>query len=295
MRYRLFGLLLLCVSSYTQAELRVFACEPEWQRLTQALGGEWVDVYSATSAKQDPHHIQARPSLIAKARRADLLVCTGAELEIGWLPLLLRKSNNRRIQPNSLGWFMATDYVKLLGKPAVLDRSLGDVHAAGNPHIHLDPDRMWRVAKALSLRLQELDSEHVKEYQQLWQKFDRDWQSAIAIWREQAKSLSGLSVVTHHTSWLYFLRWLGVDQVATLEAKAGVAPSIADLKHLLQRISDTSIDGILYANYQSPKAANWLSNRIDAKALALPFSVADGESLTDWYSGLIQRLLALRS
>src|SRR5574340_408919 len=122
-----------------QAALRVFACEPEWGALAQELGGNRVDVAVATNALQDPHQIQARPSLIARARSADLVVCTGAELEIGWLPILLQQSGNAKIQTGQPGYFEAARYVVKLEVPQRLDRAQGDVHPGGNPHIHLSP------------------------------------------------------------------------------------------------------------------------------------------------------------
>ena len=128
------------------AALRVFACEPEWGALAQELGGDLVDVSVATTALQDPHQIQAKPSLIARARNADLVVCTGAELEIGWLPVLLQQSGNAKVQPGQPGNFAAADYVRKLEVPTQLDRSQGDVHAAGNPHIQTDPRNIAQVA-----------------------------------------------------------------------------------------------------------------------------------------------------
>ena len=139
MRIYLISLLLLSFSTTSLAQLRVFSCEPEWSALAQELGADQLDIFTATTAQQDPHHIQPRPSLIAKARRADLLLCTGAKLEAGWLPLLLRKAANGRIQPGQPGNFMAADQVSLLDKLASIDRSQGDIHTQGNPHIHLSP------------------------------------------------------------------------------------------------------------------------------------------------------------
>src|SRR5947208_2181852 len=117
------------------AALNVFATVPEWGALTEELGGDKVKVYTATNALQDPHHVEAKPSLIARARGADLVVATGAELEIGWLPLVTQQAGNPKIQPGKPGYFAATGYVTLLDKPVRLDRAEGDVHAAGNPHI----------------------------------------------------------------------------------------------------------------------------------------------------------------
>src|SRR5690349_43501 len=135
------------------AAVNVFACEPEWAALAKELGGDKVSAVSATTALQDPHQIQARPSLIARIRDADLLVCSGAELEIGWLPLLLTQSGNSRVQIGAPGYLEASQYVRKLEVPRVLDRSLGDIHAAGNPHIQTDPRNIAKVADVLAQRL----------------------------------------------------------------------------------------------------------------------------------------------
>src|SRR5476651_2410805 len=157
---------LVLLSVPAHAALRVFACEPEWGALAQELGGSNVDVSVATNALQDPHQIQAKPSLIARARNADLVACTGAELEIGWLPVLLQQSGNAKVQPGQPGNFAAADFVKKLEIPSQVDRSQGDVHAAGNPHIQTDPRNIAQVATALAARLQQVDSAHASQYAQ---------------------------------------------------------------------------------------------------------------------------------
>src|SRR6185369_15335088 len=140
-----------------RADLSVFATVPEWAALAQELGGDKVKVYAATNALQDPHRVEARPSLIARARGADLVVATGAELEVGWLPLVLQQAGNPRVQPGTNGYFEATSQVAMLGKPQRLDRAVGDVHPFGDPHIQTDPRNIARVAAALAKRLGEID------------------------------------------------------------------------------------------------------------------------------------------
>src|SRR5437016_4548932 len=174
------------------AALRVFACEPEWGALAQALGGSLVDVSVATSALQDPHQIQAKPSLIARARNADLVVCTGAELEIGWLPVLLQQSGNAKVQPGQPGNFAAADYVRKLEVPSLLDRSQGDVHAAGNPHIQTDPRNILQVATALGARLQQVDPARASQYAQQQADFMQRWRDAIARWTAQGALLKSV-------------------------------------------------------------------------------------------------------
>src|SRR4249920_1645984 len=162
------------------AALNVFATVPEWAALVEELGGDKVKIYIATNALQDPHHVEAKPSLIARARSADLVVATGAELEIGWLPLVTQQAGNSKIQPGKPGYFEAASYVTLLEKPARLDRSEGDVHPGGNPHIQTDPRNIARVAGPLAARLAELDPADAAFYQARYKAFADHWNAAIA-------------------------------------------------------------------------------------------------------------------
>lgn len=287
------GIFCLLFSNSTQAALNVFACEPEWAALAKALGGDRLTVYSATTAMQDPHHIQARPSLIAKTRRADLLVCTGAELEIGWLPLLLRKAGNASVQPGRPGYFMATNHVKMMSIPVVLDRSQGDVHAMGNPHIQTDPNNISEVAVALNQRLQQIDPEHAETYQQRFDDFMQRWKSAISHWEKQAEKLRGKHIMVSHDSWVYLNDWLGLKQVAALEPKPGIPPSTEHLGDLLQKIEKQQVDAIIYAAYQSSRPVHWLTERTSINAVELPFTVGgtDGvDTLFDLFDETIIRL-----
>lgn len=290
-KYWLSVLLLSLCSPTVYAQLNVFACEPEWAALTRALGTDAVKVYSATTAQQDAHHIQARPSLIAKVRRADLLVCTGAELEVGWLPLLLRKSGNNKIQPNNAGYFMAADHIPLLEKPITLDRSLGDIHAAGNPHFHFDPKRILQIAKALTIRLSEVDPENANVYIKNGKVFTRQWNQAIVQWEQQFQALRGKKIVVSHNSWVYLEQWLGLKKVATLEPKPGISPSSLHLSKILTELQKDPADMILYADYQNGKSARWLSKKTGLPIVALPFSVSEEESLNQWFDRFLTQLL----
>lgn len=290
----LIGAAMALVAPSLQAKLEVFACEPEWKALVEALGGELVRATSATNGFQDPHYIEARPSLIAKSRRADLLVCTGAELEIGWLPLLLRQSGNSKIQQHQPGYFLATEQVELLEKPEVMDRSMGDVHAAGNPHVHWDPYRLLTIAQALSERLQRLDAEHQSAYQQKYAAFKSQWQAAIANWEQQAKALVGQRIVVHHKSWSYLLHWLQIETIADLEPKPGIPPTSKHLTQLLASTRTDKPDFILLTNYQDDKGARWLSSKLNVPMEPLPFTVGgsrQANSLESLYDEVIARLV----
>lgn len=282
---RLVGLLTAAIllPGAAHAALKVFACEPEWGSLAKEIGGAQVSVYTATTAMQDPHHIEARPSLIARARNADLLVCTGAELEIGWLPVVIAESGNAAIQTGQPGQFMAAQQVPLLEKPAVLDRSAGDVHASGNPHIQTDPRNIARVGEALARRMAELDPAQATAYQARWTDFSSRWQAAIARWEQQAAPLRGMPVVVQHAGFPYLENWLGLKQVAVLEPKPGVDPSVGHLARVAAQLQATPARAVLRAAYQSPRPADWLAQRSGIPALALPFTVGGNARAGDLF------------
>src|SRR3954469_12212236 len=190
--------------------LSVFACEPEWASLAQELGGDKVTTFAATTAMQDPHQVEARPSLIARMRNADLVVCSGAELGLVWLPLLLTQSGNDRVQPGAPGYLEASQYVVRLEVPRAVDRSMGDVHPGGNPHVHTDPRNIARIAAALAQRMAALDAANAATYAERAAAFDKRWREATARWQQQAAPLKGLPVLVHHKYYSYLLNWLGM-------------------------------------------------------------------------------------
>lgn len=265
------------------AAVSIFACEPEWGALAQELGGDKVSVYSATTALQDPHRIEARPSLIAHARSADLLVCTGAELEAGWLPLLLTQSGNSKIQPGTPGYFEASQFVTKLDIPQILDRSLGDVHASGNPHVHLDPRNIARVAEALSGRLAQLDPQNVDTYKARASSFNGRWRAALARWEPQAARLKGVAVVVYHKDMSYFINWAGMREAGSLEPKPGLPPSPSHLAELVEKMKREPAKAIIYSAYSSPRAAEFLSARAKIPSVMLPFTVGGSEGAKDLF------------
>jgi zinc/manganese transport system substrate-binding protein len=277
------------------AALNVFACEPEWGALARELGGELVDVSVATTALQDPHQIQAKPSLIARARNADLVVCTGAELEIGWLPLLLQQSGNAKVQPGQPGNFAAADHVRKLEVPGQVDRSQGDVHAAGNPHIQTDPRNIAQVATALGARLQQVDPAHAAQYAKRQADFAQRWQQATARWTQQAAPLKGAAVVSQHKAFAYLYDWLGLKEVAVLEPKPGVEATASHLQQVLSTIKATPARMTLYAAYQDSRAADWLTRNAGIPAVKIPFTVGGSEGAKDLFGlfdDTVARLLA---
>jgi len=291
-----FILLLLCALAAPQAHaLNVFACEPEWGSLLHELAGDAIQVDVGTSALQDVHVIEAKPSLIAKVRRADLIVCTGAELEIGWLPQLIRQSGNSKVASGP-GYFLASDQITTLEKPTKLDRSEGDIHPGGNPHFQMDPYRMLAIAKALDARLAELDPAKAATYKQRLDDFTTRWQTAIKGWEAKAAPLKGRKVVVHHWSWIYLLTWLNMEQIGALEPKPGVPPTSSHLASLVDLTKASNALAIISAAYQDPKPGQWLSERTGVPAVILPFTVGGDDRSKDLfglYDSTIDKLLAV--
>jgi len=288
------GALLACPAAASGA-LNIFACEPEWGALAREIGGDRVGVYVATTALQDPHKIQARPSLIAQARVADLVVCSGAELEVGWMPVVIGQSGNNKIGIGKPGNLEAANYVPLKEVPTLLDRSLGDVHPRGNPHIQWDPHNILLVAEELARRLGNIDPGGKNYYDARLTSFAQRWGQATQRWAQEAAPLKGVAVIEHHKELTYLFDWLGMPVVGALEPKPGVEPTSAHLSELVEQQKINPAQLIVITTQKSPEAASWLSGQIKVKHIALPATVGGtpgAKDLFSMYDEAINRLLA---
>lgn len=277
-------LLLALLAPFPANALEVFACEPEWGSLITELAGGEATVTVATTAFQDPHRLQAKPSLIAAIRRADMVVCTGADLEIGWLPLLLRRVGNPKIQAGNPGFFMASDFVRKLEVPKVVDRSQGDIHPQGNPHIHLDPRNIRRISSALGQRLAEIDPANAAHYEIRLADFRDRWNAAIDAWEQRSTVLAGLRLASNHRSFSYFAAWLDLDIVATLEPKPGIPASGAQLAVLLKQLAPNPPAAVIRTQYANEKPSRWLSTRLEIPELKLPYTIGGDDNVIDLFS-----------
>ena len=287
-------LTLLAGAAPAHAALKVLATTADWAALTRELGGDKVDVYGATTAFQDVHRVDAKPSLVARARSADLVVLSGAELEIGWLPVLLQESGNPRIQVGQPGYFDVASNVRLIEVPSAVDRSMGDIHPQGNPHVQLDPHNIAAAAKALTARLAQLDAKDAQYFEGRGADFQARWLQAIARWQEKAAPLKGVSVVAIHRDQSYLCNWLGIKAVAWIEPKPGLPPSAGYLGQLVAQLTSAPPKMILRNAYNDPKAADWLSERVHAPVVLLPFSVGgtpEANDLFGLFDDTINRLL----
>jgi len=273
----------------------VLACEPEWAALVREIAGDKASVNSATTALQDSHRIEARPSLIARMRTADLVVCTGSGLEIGWLPLLLTQAGNPRVQPGNPGYFEASRYVARIEIPAAIDRAQGDIHPGGNPHIQTDPRNIAKVAEAVMERLIRLDAANAQAYRTRGNLFLDRWRAAIQRWEQQAAPLRGVPIVVDHNDWSYLANWIGLREIGSLEPKPGIPPTSTHLAELVSRMQRDPAKIIIYAAYNSPKPAGFLSERTKIPAVMLPLTVGGSDAAKDLFGlfdDTIARLLA---
>jgi zinc/manganese transport system substrate-binding protein len=289
------ALTLFALNAPAKADLKILACEPEWGALAQEVGGDHVSVTVATSAQQDPHHIEARPSLIARARAADMVVCTGAELEVGWLPAIQRQSTNNKIQPGTPGEFEAASFVRMLEVPSRLDRADGDVHAAGNPHIQTDPRNMQKVAQGLAARFMQVDAGNAAYYQQRHKAFDDKWSAALARWQTEAAPLRGTPIAVQHPNWVYLNDWLGLRQVVSLEPKPGVPPSAGYLSEVVARVKADPVALVIRAPHEDARPSDYLSAQANVPEVLLPFTIGGTPGATNLvalYDDTIARLRA---
>ncbi len=280
----------LCNNAF--AKVSVFACEPEWEALAQEIGGKNIKVFTATHAKQDPHHIRARPSFVSKIRRADLVICSGAGLEAGWLPVLMQKAS-ARVQPGTDGYLMASDFVKILEIPNAVDRSMGDIHPEGNPHVHLNPHNILLVGQELLQRLNRIDAANAEFYNERFQNFSSRWQQAIVGWEKDAVPLKEQPVIVHHKSFIYLISWLNLKLVGSLEPRPGIPPTASHLESLLLKVKQGNpVNVIMRASYESAEASEWLSGQTGVPAVMMPYTVGGDNESTDLFS-LFDRSISL--
>ena len=284
---------LFTLSSNAFAQFNIFTCEPEYAALAKELAPD-ARIYSATTAMQDPHQVQARPSLIAKMRQADLVICAGAELEVGWLPMLQMKAANAQVRNTDLGLFFAAEHVETLDQMSNVDRSMGDVHSQGNPHLHFSPQRMLAIAKALTEKLIQLDGDNSNRYQQQFESFNSRWKIASSKWQEVANKLSGMKVIAYHSSFRYLFDFAGIEQVADLEPKPGLPPTSGHLASLLKQAKNGGITAIVIASYQDKRGANWLAEKSNLPVIVLPLSVGGNEQSNELFS-IYDNVLSLLS
>lgn len=284
--------LLAATPSTAKAEINVFACEPEWGALAKEIGGDHVSVYNATKASQDAHFMRAKPSLLTAISKADLVFCSGASLEHGWLPVLLKKAGGPDVQANTVGWLMASDHVRKLEVMQHDNHSAGHIHPEGNPHVHLNPENFLILADMFADRLFQIDTGNIATYEENLERFKRQWQESLQQWKQDAEEIRGKNVIVYHKNWAYLTDWAGINVVASLETKPGLPPTTSHLESVLQTIKGKQVDAILVAPFENDEAANWLSEKTGIKILRLPYTVG-GSDNAQTLTGLFEETISM--
>jgi zinc/manganese transport system substrate-binding protein len=281
-------LLSIFLSSPLLAKINVFTCEPEWASLTKEIAKDKVNIVSATTAKQDPHHIQAKPSLIAAFRNSNLAICTGAELEEGWLPAVINKSGNYKIK-----MFMPANVVELLGDKEIYDRKHGHLHPSGNPHMHLNPYHILTAALYIKEELVELDPNNKDFYENNYKIFVNKWNDNIKKWEQKSTKIKGMRVISHHSEFIYLADWLGMDIVTNLEEKPGITPSTNYLDLVLTQINkkNSNIKLIIRSPFSYDKPSIFVSNKSNVPNIILPYTIEADEPIEKLFDDIINILI----
>jgi len=289
------ALLLGLASNAAQAQLNVFACVPEWGALANTIGGDRVAVTLATSALDNPESMAPTPGLISKLAEADLIACTGAGLEDGWLPAMLQRAGNAKVAKGAPGHFLAADYVKLIEEEAEEEEGgHHHLHGEGNPHIQGNPKNMQLVAAQMAKRLVELDPEGEAAYTQNVKTFLADMGALIKELEAKAGALRGVNIAVQHGHSAYFLNWLGVNTVATVEPEPGVAPGPQHLAEVIDAVAAKDIKFIVYAAYEEPGPSRYVAERAGIPVVKLPFTVGgvpEASDIGSLYRETVDRLL----
>ena len=272
-----------------QAKINIFACEPEWKFMAQEICGEYANIFLATTASQNPHYVSPKPSLIAKIRRSDMVLLSGAELESGYLPILL-KYGKKEIQKQQRGYFNASNYIKLLEK-SNNNRVQGHSHTKGNPHFNLDPRRILIITKEFSKRVAKLDKKNKKVFEQNYLKFEKKMLRKINEWQKKAEYLKGKNIITYHKYWSYLADWLQLNVLSNIEPKPGIPPTIKHLIKLSTKYNDDDIKFILCASFENNNASNWLADKIKVPSLYL--DISPRENLFAFFDSLIDTITSL--
>jgi len=285
---RILSSLILAVLALTwpniaHADLNVVATVPTLAAIAKAIGGKHANVTSLALHTQDPHFVDAKPSLALKLNKADLLLVVGLQLEVGWLPPLQTGARNGKIQRGGQGYLNCSTFAKLMGIPQVVDRSRGDIHPGGNPHYLYDPRQIEQVAMGITARMSELDGENAKAYAKNLGTFLKKLHKLRQKLEKRMKPYEGSAVIGYHQSWIYLTDWLGLKQVAFLEPKPGIPPNPAHVAKVLVKARQTKAKLIIQESFYPESTSKLVAQKSGARLVVLPGGVdfAGGESLLD--------------
>jgi zinc/manganese transport system substrate-binding protein len=280
----------LALVSAAQAKLNVVATTGDFGAIARAIGGSDISVTVLAKPTEDPHFVDAKPSLIVKLNRADAVIEGGAELELGWLPPLIDGSRNSKLELGKPGHILGHEGINLLEVPTTLDRSAGDVHAAGNPHFMSDPVNGKVVAEHIANALCQLDPKSCEHFRANLSKFNGEMDAKLAEWQKILAPYKGKEVVSYHNMWPYFAQRFGLKMDLFLEPKPGIPPTPAHLAEVIGKMKADNIKVIIVQPYQNRKTAETVANHTGATVVDFPTFPGTGESYIGWIDGLVNSL-----
>jgi len=297
MKKILFLLALTLVSASAWAKVNVITTTSDLAALVTEIGANKVSVTSLTKGTRDPHYAQAKPSMIRKVFRADLLVVIGAEMEVGWLPALMRSSRNSKVSPGNVGYLDVSEFIELKGKTSArVTRDMGDVHAAGNPHYWLDPANGILMAKAITERLSQLDAGNAPFYQNNFDTFKAKLEQKIIQWKSDLQGFNGKKIIAYHTSLLYLADAFNFDVRGYVEPKPGLSPSASHLNQLIKTIKSENIRYLLMEPFYETRSAQLLKRKSGINYIVIPQSVGAKPNIHtyfDLFDGIVSALKAV--
>ena len=246
------------------AKLNVVASTPDFGSIAKEIGDEHIDLTTLAKPTEDPHFVDAKPSFIVKLNRADVLIEGGAELEIGWLPALLDQCRNAKIAVGAPGHVSCAQGVRLLEVPTTLDRSRGDIHAAGNPHYMVDPINARIVAQHIAEAFCAQDPKNAAAYRANLKKFGDALDAKLAGWEKTMAPFKGQQVVAYHNSWLYFGDRFGLKIDLFLEPKPGVPPTPTHLAEVITKMREDKVHVVIVDPYLNRRTAETVAAKTDA-------------------------------
>jgi len=274
------------------AQLNVVATLPWIGSLASDIGKDKIKVTTLVKSSQDPHYVEAKPSMILEVRRADLLLFNGLELEIGYLPVLVESSRNPKIQPGTPGYFDCSQFVEVIEKPAAVDRSMGDVHPLGNPHYHLSPRNIYRVAGGIAEILAAANPESAGFYRANLSAWESRFKEKEKQWMEYP--LKGKKFIPYHKFFEYLAREFGFEILGYVEPKPGIPPSAGWVEKIIELAKRMKPEAILTTSYYGTREVTFLSQKSGVKYIVVPHDVGATPACKDWFSLMDQVLAALK-
>ena len=286
--------LLVGLGARAEAKLRVVASIETLADLSRQVGGDRVDVTSLSRGVQDPHFVDAKPSLVLALNRADALVYVGLDLEIGWLPPLVQQARNARIQRGQPGNIDASTSIRPEDVPNVPSdqlRAMGDIHPLGNPHYWIPPKNARAIARLLAERFAVLDADGGAAYRAGLARFEAQLASKEKQWEIAAASLRGTRIVTYHKSWSYVARWLGLEEVGFIEAKPGIPPSPNHTAQLVELMKKTGVRLVVVESFYPSTMARFVAQNGRARLVSAPSSVGATPAIKTYFD-LVDAVIA---